>query len=73
MIFIKRLANEGHTRQLTIERSMTEGWIAREHDDSAIRTSRLHDWRRVELAIALFEIQALRLQDEGWLEISPQV
>ena len=70
MIFTKRLANEGHTRQLTIERGITEGWIAREHDDSAIRTSRLHDWRRVELAIALFEIKALRLQDEGWLEIS---
>ena len=70
MIFAKRLATEGHTRELTIERSITSGWIAREHDDSAIRTSLFHDWRRVELAIAIFEIKALALQDEGWLEIS---
>jgi hypothetical protein len=69
MIFTKRLATEGHSRQLTIERSIS-GWIAREHDDSAIRTSLLHDWRRVELAIAIFEIKALALQDQGWLEIS---
>jgi hypothetical protein len=70
MIFTKRLATEGHSRQLTIERSITSGWIAREHDDSAIRTSLLHDWRRVELAIAIFEIKALALQDQGWLEIT---
>ena len=70
MIFTKRLASDGHSRQLTIERSRTSGWIAREHDDSAIRTSLLHDWRRVELAIAIFEIKALALQDQGWLEIS---
>jgi hypothetical protein len=70
MIFKKRLATDGHSRQLTIERSMTSGWIAREHDDSGIRTSLLHDWRRVELAIAIFEIKALALQDQGWLEIS---
>ena len=69
MIFTKRLASEGHTRQLTIERSIS-GWIAREHDDSAIRTSLFHDWQRVELAIAIFEMKALALQDEGWLEIS---
>lgn len=69
MIFAKRLATEGHSRQLTIERSQS-GWIAREHDDSAIRTSLLHDWQRVELAIAIFEIKALALQNEGWLETS---
>ncbi len=70
MIFTKRLATEGHTRELTIERSITSGWIAREHNDSAIRTSLFHDWQRVELAIAIFEIKALALQDEGWLEVS---
>jgi hypothetical protein len=70
MIFKKRLATDGQSRQLTIERSTTSGWIAREHDDSGIRTSLLHDWRRVELAIAIFEIKALALQDQGWLEIS---
>ena len=70
MIFTKRLATEGHSRQLTIERSITSGWIAREQNDSAIRTSLLHDWQRVELAIAIFEIKALALQDQGWSEIT---
>lgn len=69
MIFTKRLATEGHSRQFTIERNITSGWIAREHDDSTIRTSLLHDWKRVELAMAIFEIKALALQDQGWLEV----
>jgi hypothetical protein len=70
MIFTKRLATQGHSRQLTIERSITSGWIAREHDDSDIRTSLLHDWQQVEMAIALFQLKALALQNEGWSEIS---
>jgi hypothetical protein len=69
MIFAKRLAGQGHRRELTIERNATSGWIAREHDDTAIRTSLFHDWRRVEMAIALFELKALALQNQGWAEI----
>ena len=69
MIFKKRLATKGHSRQLTIERSLT-GWIARELEDSATRTSVLRDWRQVERAIAAFELKALALQDQGWSEIS---
>ena len=70
MIFTKRLAGEGHSRQLTIERSITSGWIAREHEDSDIRTSLLRDWRQVEMVIALFELKALALQNQGWSETS---
>jgi hypothetical protein len=68
MIFAKRLATEGHSRQFTIERSITSGWIAREHDDSDIRTSVFHNWQQVEMAIALFELKALALQNQGWSE-----
>jgi len=68
MIFKKRLATTGHSRELTIERSLT-GWIARELEDSATRTSLLSDWRKVERAIAVFELKALALQDQGWSEI----
>jgi hypothetical protein len=68
MIFIKRLATEGHSRQLTIERSLTSGWVAREQEDAAIHTSVIRDWRRVEAAIALFELKASALRNEGWLE-----
>jgi len=65
MIFKKRLATTGHSLQLTIEQSL-KGWIARELDDSATRTSLLRDWRHVEVAIAVFEVKALALQDQGW-------
>jgi hypothetical protein len=69
MIFKKRLTTTGHSRELTIERSLS-CWIAREHDDTDIRTSLLRDWRQVERAIAVFELKALALQDQGWSEIS---
>jgi hypothetical protein len=68
MIFAKRLETPGHTRQFTVERSIKSGWIAREQEDAAIHTNLIHDWSRVELAIALFELKALELQREGWLE-----
>lgn len=71
MIFEKRLAASGHTRQFTIERSIHTGWIAREQNDTAIRTSLIHDWRRVESTMALFEMKALALRNEGWSEIAP--
>jgi hypothetical protein len=72
MIFTKRLAIVGHSRQFTIERNIKSGWIAREHDDSVIRTSLFRDWRQVEMAIALFELKALALQNQGWSEIQQQ-
>ena len=73
MIFTKRLTGQGHSRELTIEQNITSGWIAREHEDSAIRTSLFHDWRQVEMAIALFELKALALQNQGWAEMPQKV
>ena len=71
MIFTKRLAAEGQTRLFTIEHSTQSGWIAREHRNNAIHTSLIHDWRRVEATMALFQLKAIALQNEGWSEISP--
>lgn len=71
MIFTKRLAAEGQTRLFTIEHSTRSGWIAREHRNNAVHTSLLNDWRRVEATMALFELKALALRNEGWSEISP--
>ena len=71
MIFTKRLAGQGHTRQFTIERHTASGWVAREQDDRATRTSVIRDWRHVEATIALFELKASALRDEGWAEIAP--
>lgn len=68
MIFAKRLAGQGQTRQFTIEHSSRFGWIAREQDETATRTSLIHDWRRVELAMLLFEMKAATLRSQGWME-----
>ena len=70
MIFTKRFAAKGQTRQFTIERDLTSGWIAREHSGDAIRTSLIRDWRHVEATIALFEFKASALRREGWTEFA---
>ena len=71
MIFAKRLAGQGHTRLFTIEHHVASGWVAREQDDRATRTSLIRDWRHVEATMALFELKASALRNEGWLEIAP--
>jgi hypothetical protein len=71
MIFAKRLAGQGHMRLFTIERHVSSGWIAREQDDRATHTSMIRDWRHVEAMMALFELKASALRNEGWLEITP--
>jgi hypothetical protein len=70
-IFTKRLAGQGQTRQFTIERHDVAGWIAREQDDRATRTSMIRDWQHVEAAIALFELKASALRSEGWADVAP--
>ena len=71
MIFAKRLAGQGHMRLFTIEHHVASGWVAREQDDRATHTSIIRDWRQVEATMALFELKASALRNEGWLEIAP--
>jgi hypothetical protein len=71
VIFAKRLAGQGHMRLFTIEHDTASGWVAREQDDRATRTSMIRDWRHVEATMALFELKASALRNEGWLEIAP--
>jgi hypothetical protein len=73
MIFTKRLAGNGQTRQFTIEHHHASGWVAREQDGRATRTSLIRDWRHVEVTMALFELKASALRDEGWAEITSGV
>ena len=70
MIFTKRFAAQGRTRQFTIEHA-DSGWVAREQDDRATHTSIIRDWRHVEATMALFEMKATALRNEGWAEITP--
>jgi len=69
MIFTRCFSGHGHTRALTIERAAS-GWVAREQDDGSTRTSVIRDWGHVEMTMALFELKASGLRDEGWLEIT---
>ena len=71
MIFAKRLSGQGHTRVFTIEHNVASGWVAREQDDRATHTSLIRDWRQVEATMALFELKATALRDQGWLEVTP--
>jgi hypothetical protein len=71
MIFAKRLAGQGHMRLFTIEHDASLGWVAREQDDRATHTSMIRDWRHVEATMALFELKASALHNEGWLEVAP--
>ncbi len=69
MIFTKRFAAQGQTRQFTVEQARS-GWVAREQHDCSTRTSLIRDWGHVEATIALFELKASALRNEGWAEIS---
>lgn len=71
MIFTKRLTGQGQTMQFTVERHTASGWVACEQDGRATHTSVIRDWRHVEATIALFELKAMALRNEGWAEIAP--
>ena len=72
MIFVKQLAGQGRTRLFTIEHDRASGWVAREQDERATHTSMIRDWRHVEAMMALFELKASALRNQGWLEIAPK-
>jgi hypothetical protein len=72
MIFAKRLAGPELTRLFTIEHHADSGWVAREQDERATRTSMIRDWRHVEAMMVLFELKVSALRNEGWLEIAPK-
>jgi hypothetical protein len=72
MIFSKCLTGQGQRRLFTIEQAAS-GWVAREQHDSSTRTSLIRDWRLVEATMALFELRASALRNEGWSEISPKL
>jgi hypothetical protein len=68
MIFTRRFVARGQTREFTIEHA-DSGWVAREQHDRSTRTSMIRDWRHVEATMALFELKASALRNEGWAEL----
>lgn len=74
MIFMRKLANDGHTRRFSIALSTEAGWIAREESDRMpLRTSIIHDWAHVEATMLLFDRKASDLRSQGWADITTTI
>lgn len=64
----RNLTNHGRVHRFVVTNHL-EGWEVREEEDSSVlRLVRRQDWHRVERDIQLFEIRALALKSEGWIE-----
>jgi len=64
----RHLNSCGHVHRFVVTRDI-EGWEVREEKDSAIlRRAHRNDWHRVERDMQLFEIRALALKSDGWIE-----
>jgi hypothetical protein len=69
MIFIRRFSSEGQTRVFLVARDL-DGWAAREEENNrTIKVVHCQDWHRVERLIALFDLKASELQQDGWREV----
>lgn len=70
MIFMRRFRSDGHTRDFLVEIGSELGWeVRQEEDNRVVKSTRVRDWHRVEQAIALFAIEATRLERDGWVEV----
>ena len=70
MIFAKRLQSRDHTRSFMVNKAEGHGWEVREEqDDEVVKRAWLHDWHRVESAIMRFGLEAMQLQNAGWIEV----
>jgi len=68
MTLDRHLVSHGHFHRFIVT-SALGGWEVREEKDFAVlRRAHRQDWHRVESDIHLFEIRALALKCEGWVE-----
>ena len=64
----RQLTRAGHVHQFGVTCG-AEGWEVLEKEDSAVvQRARRKDWHRVEIDIRLFEMTALALKRDGWIE-----
>jgi hypothetical protein len=64
----RHLISNGHVRRFVVTSDL-KGWEVREEEDSAVlRRAHRDDWHRVERDVQLFEIKALTLKRDGWIE-----
>jgi hypothetical protein len=70
MVFSKRFRSQEHVRGFVIDNAQDRGWEVREElDDQVFKRTWMHDWHRVENAMARFSFEAIKLQRAGWVEI----
>ena len=74
MIFSKRLRSQEHIKEFVVADADERGWEVREEEDNrVVKSTRMHDWHRVENAMMRFALEATQLQRAGWVEVSNTV
>jgi hypothetical protein len=64
----RHLSNETHVHDFMVTQD-ADGWDVREEEDSCILRQAHHDdWHRVERDTWLFDLRALALKENGWIE-----
>jgi hypothetical protein len=68
MALRRELANQDHVHRFVIVAD-ADGWEVREEEDANV-IHRVHrtDWHRVEMDVRLFDVKAIGLKREGWIE-----
>ena len=74
MIFSKRLRSQEHVKAFVVDEAGERGWeVRKEEDHRIVKRTWMHDWHRVENAMARFALEATQLQRAGWVEVSHTV
>jgi hypothetical protein len=69
-MFDVRLRHSDHTRHYSVSALTPSGWEVRLEEDRQLRRRDVYqDWHRVERALALLELEVLRLREHGWREV----
>jgi hypothetical protein len=71
LMFTKELTQGGHTRRFSITEAGALGWELKvEQDSLVVRQVCYTDWHRVERALMRLAHQVIKLEEEGWRELS---
>jgi hypothetical protein len=70
-MFTKELTQAGHTRRFTVSEAGILGWEVKvEQDSRVVKRVCYTDWHRVERALMSLAHQVIKLEEEGWRELS---
>jgi hypothetical protein len=69
-MFQRHFEYEGRTREFRIATTTAGGWdVVEALDRHEVRRVHYDDWHRVERARIVFELQAQRLEEAGWVAV----